>query len=63
MYLRRCEGDVGAFRLVFLSRKIVGAAESLYVRRSGGSNVSVAVSPFAPPGEAVGVAMGGYFMA
>ena len=57
MYLRRCEGDVGAFRLVFLFRKTVGAADFLDSRRPSGSNVIVAASSFKPPGEAVGVAM------
>ena len=54
MYLRRCEGDVGAFRLVVFW-KMVRAADPLYARRPGSS---VAVSPFEPPGAAVGVAMG-----
>ena len=62
MDLRRREGDVGAFRLVVLFRKIVGAADSFYARRPGGSNVSVTVTPFTPPGAAVGVAVGGCFM-
>ena len=62
MYLRRCEGDVGAFRLVVIFRKIVGAADSIYARRRSGSNVSVALSLFAPPGAAVGVAMVGCIM-
>ena len=62
MYLRHCEGDIGAFRLVIRCRKIIGASDALYERRPGGSYVSVTVSPFAPPGAAVGVAMGGWFM-
>ena len=63
MYLRRCEGNSGVFRLVvFFWKIVVGAADSLYARRSGSSNMSVAVSPFAPSGAAVGVAMGGCFM-
>ena len=62
MYIRRCEGDVGVFRLVILFRDIVGAAEPLYARTPGGSNASVAVNPFAPPGVGVGVAMGGWFL-
>ena len=61
MYLRRCEGDVGASRLVVLFRKIVGVAGSLYARRPGGSSVSVAVSPSAPPGAAVGVGKGLFY--
>ena len=62
MYLRRCEGDVGAFRLVVIFQKIVGAADSIYAPRPTGSNVSVALSLFAPPRAAVGVATGGSFM-
>ena len=50
------------FRLVILFRDIVGAAEPLYARTPGGSNASVAVNPFAPPGVGVGVAMGGWFL-
>ena len=58
MCLCHCEGDVGEFRLVVPFRKIVGAADSLYARRPGGCNVIVAISPFAPPGAAVGVLTG-----
>ena len=60
MYLRRCEGDLGAFRVVVLFRKIVGAEESHDTRKPGGSIVLVAVSPFAPPDAADDVAMAGY---
>ena len=62
MYLRRCEGDVGAFRPVVLLWMIVGAANFPYARTRCGSNVSIAVSLFAPPDAAVGVALGGCFM-
>ena len=58
MYLRRSEGDAGVPRLVPLLRKVVDAADSLDARRPGGSNVTVAVSSFAPPGAAIGVAVG-----
>ena len=62
MYLRRGEGGVGASRLVILFWKIESSADFLYPRRPGCSNVSVAVSLFALPGSAVGVAMGGCFV-
>ena len=55
-------GDQGAFRLIVPFWKIESAADSLYPQRPGCSNVSVAVSLFAPPGAAVGVAMGGCFV-
>ena len=62
MYLRRCKVDLGAFRLIFFFWEIEIAADSLYPRRVGCSNVSVAVSLFAPPRATVGVAMGYYFV-
>ena len=55
MYLRRCEGDDGAFGLVVLLWKFESAAGFLPPRRPGYSNVIVAVSLFAPPDAAVGV--------
>lgn len=54
MYIRRHEGDVEAFLLVVISRKIVGASDSLRTRKPGGSNVSVAVIPLAPRSAAIG---------
>ena len=50
------------FRLIVLFWKIESTADSFYPRRRGCSNVGVAVSLFAPPGAAVGVAMGGCFV-
>lgn len=62
-YLRFCEGNEGTTsRLIVIFQKIVGAAGSFDARKPGGTNVSVAVSPFAPPGVAVGVAAGGWCM-
>ena len=53
---RRCRGVAAGIPL----SKVVGAADSLDVRRPNGSNVSVAVSSFVSPGATVGVAMGDY---
>ena len=62
MYLGRCEGGVGVFLLVVRFWKIVSAVDSLFPRRSGGRNLSVAISPFAPPGAAVVLDIGGCSM-
>ena len=59
MCLRRCEGGVGAFRLIVLFWRTVGTPDSLHVRRLGGSNIDLVASSFAPPGAAIVVAMGG----
>lgn len=62
-YLRFCKGNVRTTsRLIVLFRKTVGAADSVDARRPGGTNMGVAASPFAPPGVAVGVAVGGWCM-
>ena len=57
MYLRHCQGDVGACRLVILFRKIEALQIPLTHRRPDGSNVGVAVISIASPGAAVGVAV------
>lgn len=61
IYLRRCEGDVGAFRLVLHSRKVADPPDDRDARRHNGSNVSVPASSFAPSGTPVSVAIGGWF--
>ena len=57
MYVRRCEGYVGTFRLVFFLWKIVGAGDFLDALIPGGSDGSVAVNLFGPAGAVDGVAM------